>query len=48
MIKQLDNMGRRHLLGVRIVMKNTVYVVGMRLPAPGDEVGFAWPDTVHR
>ena len=31
-------MGRRHLLGVRIVMKNMVYVVGMKLPAPGDEV----------
>ncbi|WWD16013.1 hypothetical protein CI109_100438 [Kwoniella shandongensis] len=36
-IKQLTSMGRRHLLNVRIVMKNTVYVVGMKLPAPGDE-----------
>ena len=31
-------MGRRHLLGVRVVMKNTVYVIGMILPASGDEV----------
>ncbi|KAK8869719.1 hypothetical protein IAR55_000287 [Kwoniella newhampshirensis] len=36
-IKQLTSMGRRHLLNVRIVMKNMVYVVGMKLPAPGDE-----------
>lgn len=36
-IKQLDAIGRRHLLGVRVVMKNTVCVVGMKLPAPGDE-----------
>ncbi|WWC60993.1 uncharacterized protein I303_103570 [Kwoniella dejecticola CBS 10117] len=36
-IKQLTTMGRRHLLGVRVVMKNMVYVIGMRLPAPGDE-----------
>nr|XP_019002085.1 CCR4-NOT transcription complex subunit 4 [Kwoniella mangroviensis CBS 8507]OCF65546.1 CCR4-NOT transcription complex subunit 4 [Kwoniella mangroviensis CBS 8507] len=36
-IKQLTTMGRRHLLGVRIVMKNMVYVIGMKLPAPGDE-----------
>ncbi|WVQ98824.1 hypothetical protein IAU59_005955 [Kwoniella sp. CBS 9459] len=36
-IKQLTQMGRRNLLGVRIVMKNMVYVVGMKLPAPGDE-----------
>lgn len=32
-IKQLTSMGRRHLLGVRVVMKNMVYVVGMKLPA---------------
>jgi hypothetical protein len=32
-IKQLTAMGRRHLLGVRVVMKNMVYVVGMKLPA---------------
>jgi CCR4-NOT transcription complex subunit 4 len=38
-IKQLTTMGRRHLLGVRVVMKNMAYVVGMKLPAPGDEVG---------
>jgi CCR4-NOT transcription complex subunit 4 len=37
-IKQLTGMGRRHLLGVRVVMKNMVYVVGMTLPAPGDDV----------
>lgn len=37
-IKQLTAIGRRHLLGVRIVMKNMVYVVGMKLPAIGDEV----------
>ena len=37
-IKQLSSMGRRHLLGVRVVMKNTVYVVGMKLPASNDEV----------
>lgn len=37
-IKQLDQIGRRHLMGVRIVMKNTVYVVGMKLPAAGDDV----------
>lgn len=36
-IRQLDQLGRRHLLNVRIVMKNTVYVVGMKLPAQGDE-----------
>ncbi|OXG21530.1 CCR4-NOT transcription complex subunit 4 [Cryptococcus neoformans Tu401-1] len=36
-IKQLTAIGRRHLLGVRIVMKNMVYVVGMKLPAIGDE-----------
>ncbi|WVR05135.1 hypothetical protein IAU60_002147 [Kwoniella sp. DSM 27419] len=36
-IKQLTQMGRRHLLGVRIVMKNMVHVVGMKLPAQGDE-----------
>nr|ODN87984.1 CCR4-NOT transcription complex subunit 4 [Cryptococcus depauperatus CBS 7841] len=36
-IKQLTGMGRRHYLGVRIVMKNTAYVVGMKLPSPGDE-----------
>ncbi|WWC89906.1 uncharacterized protein L201_004835 [Kwoniella dendrophila CBS 6074] len=36
-IKQLTSMGRRHLLGVRVVMKNMVYVIGMKLPAPGDE-----------
>ncbi|WWC69327.1 uncharacterized protein I206_103265 [Kwoniella pini CBS 10737] len=36
-IKQLTTMGRRHLLGVRVVMKNMVYVIGMKLPAPGDE-----------
>ncbi|OCF36503.1 CCR4-NOT transcription complex subunit 4 [Kwoniella heveanensis BCC8398] len=36
-IKQLTQMGRRNLLGVRIVMKNMVHVVGMKLPAPGDE-----------
>jgi CCR4-NOT transcription complex subunit 4 len=40
-IKQLESVGRRHLLGVRVVMKNTVYVVGMKLPAPADEVS-AW------
>lgn len=40
-IKQLTTMGRRHLLGVRVVMKNMAYVVGMKLPAPGDEVGRA-------
>jgi CCR4-NOT transcription complex subunit 4 len=40
-IKQLTAMGRRHLLGVRVVMKNMVYVVGMKLPAPTpDEVSF--------
>lgn len=32
-IKQLTTMGQRHLLGVRVVMKNMVYVVGMKLPA---------------
>ena len=37
-IKQLDSMGRRHLLGVRIVMKNWVYVVGVKVPGTGDEV----------
>ena len=37
-IKQLTSMGRRHLLGIRVVMKNMVYVVGMKLPAPDDEV----------
>ncbi|ORY24964.1 hypothetical protein BCR39DRAFT_545379 [Naematelia encephala] len=36
-IKQLDAIGRRHLLSVRIVMKNMVYVVGMKLPALGDD-----------
>ncbi|WRT67246.1 uncharacterized protein IL334_004213 [Kwoniella shivajii] len=36
-IKQLTTMGRRHLLGVRVVMKNMVYVIGMKLPAPGDD-----------
>lgn len=35
--KQLEALGRRHLREVRIVMKNMVYVVGMKLPAPGDE-----------
>jgi CCR4-NOT transcription complex subunit 4 len=35
-------MGRRHLLGVRVVMKNMVYVVGMKLPAAtADEVGYS-------
>lgn len=38
-IKQLDGLGRRHLLDVRIIMRNTVFVTGMKLPAPGDEVG---------
>jgi hypothetical protein len=37
-IKQLTSMGRRHLLGVRVVMKNMVYVVGMKIPGSGDEV----------
>jgi CCR4-NOT transcription complex subunit 4 len=37
-IKQLNSMGRRHLLGVRVVMKNMVYVVGMKIPGSGDEV----------
>ncbi|WVQ71720.1 hypothetical protein IAR50_001261 [Cryptococcus sp. DSM 104548] len=36
-IKQLTGTGRRHLLGVRIVMKNTAYVIGMKIPSPGDE-----------
>ncbi|RXK38595.1 hypothetical protein M231_04101 [Tremella mesenterica] len=36
-IKQLDAMGRRHLLGVRIVMKNMVYVVGIKIPGQGEE-----------
>ncbi|KAK4689748.1 CCR4-NOT transcription complex subunit 4, partial [Tremellales sp. Uapishka_1] len=36
-IKQLESAGRRHLLGVRIVMKNMVYVVGMKMPAQGDD-----------
>ncbi|KAL7424105.1 transcriptional repressor general negative regulator of transcription subunit 4 [Cryptotrichosporon argae] len=36
-IKQLEGMGRRHLLATRIVMKNSVYVVGMRIPGSGDE-----------
>ena len=41
-IKQLTAMGRRHLLGVRVVMKNMVYVVGMKLPAATpDEVSFS-------
>ena len=38
-IKQLTSMGRRHLLGVRVVMKNMVYVTGMKIPGSGDEVG---------
>lgn len=37
-IKQLNSMGRRHLLGVRVVMKNMVYVTGMKIPGSGDEV----------
>ncbi|KAK1924874.1 transcriptional repressor [Papiliotrema laurentii] len=36
-IKQLTAMGRRHLLGVRVVMKNMVYVTGMKIPGSGDE-----------
>lgn len=40
-IKQLTSMGRRHLLEVRIVMKNMVYVVGMKIPGTGDEVSQA-------
>jgi len=45
-IKQLTAMGRRHLLGVRVVMKNMVYVVGMKLPAPTpDEVSFLHPSS---
>lgn len=38
-IKQLTAMGRRHLLGTRVVMKNMVYVVGMPLPSTPEEVG---------
>jgi len=41
-IKQLTAMGRRHLLGVRVVMKNMVYVVGMKLPAATVEE-VSWP-----
>lgn len=40
-IKQLTAMGRRHLLGVRVVMKNMVYVTGMKIPGSGDEVSRA-------
>jgi len=35
-------MGRRHLLGVRVVMKNMVYVVGMKIPGSGDEVSLVF------
>jgi CCR4-NOT transcription complex subunit 4 len=41
-IKQLDAMGRRNLLGVRVVMKNMVYVDGMKIPGTGDEVSPLW------
>ncbi|KAL1406823.1 transcriptional repressor general negative regulator of transcription subunit 4 [Vanrija albida] len=33
--KQLESMGRRHFLDTRIVMKNSVYVVGMKIPGSG-------------
>jgi CCR4-NOT transcription complex subunit 4 len=41
--KQLETLGRRHLRDVRIVIKNMVYVVGMKMPpgsGSGEEVSF--------
>lgn len=33
--KQLEAIGRRNLLDTRIVMKNSVYIVGMKIPGSG-------------
>lgn len=35
LVRQLGD--RRYLLDVRILVKNTVYIVGMKLPVPGDD-----------
>lgn len=48
-IKQLTAMGRRHLLGTRVVMKNMVYVTGMPLPALTlEEVSLPMDELQHR
>jgi CCR4-NOT transcription complex subunit 4 len=47
-IKQLDNMGRTHLLGIRIVLKNMVYVIGMKITRPDDEVSSDKVDMTFR